>query len=337
MNAEQTLVDELRAVASSLQPPPAPVEVLVRRAERVRSRRRLAVTSGLAAAAVVAAVVVVAQPGRESSSPSPIAPSPSPSYYAPGAPYVDDGVLYIDHRAQPGTWLEAKTSDDTTVAIRDDGRRETAVVLRGSIQIYQVWEFHSAPALSPRGTLLAWIMPTEDGATLVVRDLDKGRELGRVLVGGAAPVAERSVAVDAVYEDGTTYYRASGRSWSWRPGGEPKADQTPPEPFPHPGFPGEAKAVLSPDQLWGAWLAGDPVPADDTEVYALLAVQKPGDPSSRFTLTLPDAVGTAVVSWDTPTSVAVTVPPEGRTGPGPLYLCDIVDRRCLDAEDVEGQ
>jgi len=325
MNVEQTLTDELRAVTDFQAPPPpsfAEVRGMADR-ERGRARRtRLAVT-GAVAAAIVAAVVIGTQTGRPSATPEPV--KPSPSYYADGVPYYDHGGLYIDHVRQPGAWLSVESAGDFTVAVAAD---QTAEILRDGKQVMQVDGFVYQAHLSWDGTKAAWIaIDGADRGVLVVRDLVAGRELGRLpLVLHARGDQGIETSLD-VRNDGSAYYEVGNRDWRWKPGGgAPERARAMPNAIQHPpGFSGVLTPVrLSPDHLWGAWMTdpdGHELEGDTTGTALGVTVQKPGDPSSRFTMPLPTTLDLPpIVFWETPTEISFAGPENLR--------CNIVDRGC---------
>lgn len=333
MNVEQILTDELRSVAASVEAPLPPIAGLVRDAEHARTRTlrtRLAGTV-LVAAAVVGAIVIGTQVGRPSTAPLPT--NPSPSYYAPGVPYVLDGVLYVDHEPQPGSWAQAETVGEYTVALRHTDSLPTAVVMRDGEELFTVPNLITSPVISRNGKLVATIeLPgAEPGGPrfLVLRDLAGGSSLGRLEL--PPPVgrdaAEASLAtVDA---DGTVHYGFDDDAWwSWKPGGNPTPAEEPSGEtvVNPPGFAGvDAWVLLSPDHLWGAWLTdglGNPLSPDLSPEGVTL--QKPGAPESRFTIPFTDTTELEpFLSWESPTElVVIGVPSDVR--------CDIVTRRCRD-------
>lgn len=334
MNVEQILSDELRSVATSIEAPPPPVAGLVRDAERARTRTlrtRLAGTV-LVAAAVVGAIVIGTQVGRPSTAPPPTNPSPSPSYYAPGVPYVLDGVLYIDHEPQPGSWAQAETVGEYTVALRHTDSLLTAVGMRDGEELFTVPNVITSPAISQSGNLVATIeLPggvSGGPRFLVVRDLAEVSTLGRLELSSPAGV-DAGGAIGRLEPDGTVLYTPDERAWwSWKPGGSPTpADEPSGETVVNPpGFPGiDAWVQLSPDHLWGAWLTdarGNPMSPDLSPEGVTL--QKPGAPDSRFTIPFPNTTELEpFLSWESATELAVIgVPTDVR--------CDIVTRQCRD-------
>lgn len=326
MNVEQILTDELRVVASSVDAPPAPpTGELIREAERARRRARLTRVAalGAVAAAVVAAIVIGNQVGRPSSAPEP-AP-PSPSYYASGVPYVLQGILYIDHKAQPGQWSYSTTTGEYTAAVAFEPAMQVKILHDGEV-IATLDQVYSGVTFSPDGNVIAWV--TADDGTLVVRDLAAGRELGRAALHlPVPPNGEGGVTLHGVQQNGTVYYFIGDQSWRWAPG-QRQATKVAGSAVPNleapnlPGFPAATSLFVSPDQLWGAWL---------TEGGAALAVQKPNDPGSRFTITLPGTVTDPYLKWLSTTRLRLNLEPSATSAVG----CDIVTRSCSLITDVD--
>jgi hypothetical protein len=279
----------------------------------------------------VGAIVVGTQVGRQSTAPPPTNPSPSPSYYAPGVPYVLDGVLYVEHEPQPGLWSRSVTVGEWTAAFPrdDDPLTDTAVILRSGVEVDTVSDVFHGPEFSPGGTKMAWFTATLYTGELVVRDLADFSDLGRLPVElGSAGGTDPRLGVE---DDGTVVYNTDyptyDRYWSWKPGGVRvkvpalSLDDTLPRP---PGFEGIRSVRLSPDHLWGAWLTdrdGGRLAAN--EAPGGLAVQKPGEPESRFTIPVAGATGPGSVAiWDSPTRLTIVGDSE--------VACDIVTRQCRD-------
>lgn len=335
MNVEETLVDELLVVASATDvPPPPAVPDLVRTADHDR-RRSLTFRIGgtaLVAAAVVGAVVLGTRIGGPDAAPSPA--KPSPSYYAPGVPYLYKQRLYVDHEEQPGSWFEVHSAGRFTVALGID---ESAVILRDGDPVETVEPRVYVVRLSRDGTKAAWISATEpDAGLLVVRDLVRSRDLGRLpLVLKHEKDGGLGYSL-LVKNDGEAFYDINDVHWKWTPGGTPTHTEQQPNDWSSYGtssdFDVDTSVRLSPDHLWGAWLTdrhGQVVHAsgDADPVQGAVTVQKPNDPGSRFTIALPDGADGGFVSWDSPTTVLVQVP--DAPGGEDVLACDITTRKCV--------
>ena len=184
-------------------------------------------------------------------------------------------------------------------------------------------------SLSFDGTKAAWLLTDDQGdtGTLVVRDLSRSRDLGRLRLELTRPTGGNAVGFSlTVRDDGTAYYEIDSEQWRWRPGTSPVPTTTQPSQRPdHPaGFSGVSSSVsLSPDHLWGAWVTDpDGQEGGNLDGKALgVTVQKPDRPGDRFTVPVPRGVDVApVVFWLSPTTLVLTGQDQVR--------CDIVARRC---------
>lgn len=252
------------------------------------------------------------------------------AYYAPGVPYVDDHQrLYIGHVVQPGSWqwISSDTAGRYTFVVRYGAAvHGTLVILRDSKQIETVPDTISGPSFSPDESKVAWVtLAPHDAGTLEIRDVSTLRVLGQLPI-VVRPQGTQGISVGLQTDnDGTVHYSSDGQQWwSWRPGRTPLRTPQPDSPTMHspPGFPGvKALVRLSPDHLWAAWLADD-----GSRMY----FQKPGDPSSRFTIAFPVRVGTGgLLGWDSPSVVGV-IDPSSTDGTPRREHCDIMKRACFD-------
>lgn len=362
MNVEQTLTDELDAVARSFEAPPPPAtRRLVDQAQRSRRRVRLRLATTLvAAAAVIAAIVAGTQLGRPNAAPSPTHPTPTrvdgqlPTGAPPRLPYVLHQHLYVDGKAQPGLWSGVTTAGHTTLAFTGghDGNDGQPVLFHDGVAVAPLparGVDAQSVRLSPLGTKVAWTEYDNDSAHLVVRDMETGRELGRLSVDRetfAHDGAENEgwENVQSVADDGTVTYGSVVVVHTWKPGSapvdhDPVGYQQTPEGYPH-----RANLVVeSPDAAWGAWQTdrhGDPDPPtgdDGALVFDGVTVQRPGQPGSRFTFAMPD--GTTEVRqlvWETPADILVLVVGAVLDGlPEELVRCDVVKRTCEHASTPE--
>lgn len=347
MNLEQTLVDELAFVADHAQPPiPPNVSDLVRTAQRARTRTVVTRIGGsaLVAAAVVAAIVLGSQISRPGAAPTPTHPTPTPGELALGAapriPYVLDGRLYIDGKALPGTWSNVQTAGRTSIAFNgpEDDENNPVVLFHDGVEVARLTRAGAMDAiLSPRGTKVAWIEYAGKTATLVVHDMDTGRDLGRRRVAqtgsNGGEETEGTEALGSVADDGTVTYGSVLVTHTWTPGSEP-IDSTPdPQAGLAAGFPQRAGYVwLRADGVWGAWQTdrtGDPAPGgEEGAPLDGVTLQHPNDPSSRFTIALPAGSDARRLEWETSTTLLVTVF-EDIDGTRWHYLrCDIGDKTC---------
>jgi hypothetical protein len=320
------LTDELQVVTGFQTPPPPSIADLGRmaRRERGRSRRKQLGGFALAAAAVAAAVVIGIHVGRPDAAPGPVHP-----YYAPGVPYVQDGTLYIDHERQPGEWTYAVSFGDHTLAVATD---QTGEILRDGVQVLRIDGPILTSSLSDDGTKAVWVISKgKQSGVLVARDLVGGRETGRLPL--ALPAhGNQGPDVSAWIDDsGVVHYRIDARGWSWEPGHDPAPEQYVDQELPQTTGFAEAngRAVLSPDQLWGAWMTDRNGQLTDTGPFTGLTVQKPGDPDSRFTIPLPGATDSGAILWRSPTRLAY--------GVADYQLCDIAERWCKDYSKTDAK
>jgi hypothetical protein len=269
--------------------------------------------------------------GGNSANTTPDQATPSPSYYAPGVPYVDEGKLYIDHKEQPGSWVDAETAGAYTAATKvENDIGVTMVILRNGKDIQTVPGVVAGPEFSPNDTKLAWVaLADHDAGTLVVHDLTTFRVVGQLPI-AVRPIGAEGISVPLEIEnDGTAHYELHHKSWSWRPGGTPTRAESPGGQNHNPTGFSEVKAAvrLSPDHLWGAW-----VPNGSRS----LSVQKPGDPTSQFTIAMPAGTGRAgpAVQWQSPTVTLVLTEKATEDGRHQIIECDIGARKCTDATDT---
>lgn len=251
----------------------------------------------------------------------------SPSYYAQGVPYLHERTLYIDHKAQPGQWVLQESAGDYIVALATD---QSGSILRDGVEVQRISGPVYTLRLSPNGTKAAWVESSGPGAgTLVIRDLVRSRDLGRtpVLLGsrGAQGI---SVAVQ-LSDSGKVLYEVNDKYWSWMPGTGLPTRADPPS---DGGIAGPRMSdvnrprPLSPDHLWVAWMPRS---------AGALSVQKPGDPSSRFTIPMPHGSGrNGLVQWESPTVALVLTNQATEDGRQQIIACDITTRRCKDATDT---
>jgi hypothetical protein len=348
MTLEQTLIEELRFVADSADPPvPPSVAELVRIAERIRTRSRLTRVAGtaLVAAAVVTAIVIGTQVGRPNAAPPPTHPTgdatggPLPTGAAPKIPYVLDGTLYIDGRARPGTWSSVMTVGRTSLAVNgpDGAERNPVVLFHDGVEVARLTKDGTQDAvLSPGGTKIAWIEDDAGTGVLVVHDMDTGQDLGRRSVattrftGGEENEGWESI--QQVDDDGTVTYGSVVVTHTWKPSSDP-VDSTPTSGSEMiPGFPERAGYVwLSPEGTWGAWQTdrtGDPAPDEGNGLLDGITVQHPGDRASRFTIALPARTDARRLEWETSTDLLVTVFDDRDGNRWHFLRCDVTERSC---------
>lgn len=351
MNVETTLTDELNTVAASVQAPPPPaVSALVQEAEHVRAlrtRRRLIASAGLAAAAVVAAIVLGAQLGKPSASPPP-APQPTVKPMSTGAPpripFVAGSKLYVDGRLRRGVWLEVVTAGRTSVATRGvgDGYSVPAVVLfRDGVEVAH-FKADFGALLSPKGTKVAWLEVGDGTARVVVRDMDSGRDLGRLSVDRLLFVHDEGAEenegwenLEKVADDGTVTYGGVVVMHTWQPGSAPVDHKPSPPGRDFQGYPGRAGYVwVGPDGTWGAWQTdrhgrSEPDAADQVNWKPDgITAQRSGEPTTRITFALPLGAQTQHVIWESSTDLLVVVS-EDPAGEIARYLrCSITRRTC---------
>jgi hypothetical protein len=285
-------------------------------------------TAKILGAITVFAFAVSACAGGNSANTTPDQATPSLSYDARGVPYVYKGKLYINHKAQPGSWVGAKTAGGYTAATRfENDLGLTMVILRDGKELETVPGVVSGPEFSPDDTKLAWVtLADHDAGTLVVHDLTTFRVLGQLSI-TVQPDGDKGISVPLeIDNDATAYYELRHESWSWKPGGTPTRAEAPgccevhnPEGFSEV----KASVALSPDHLWGAWVSTG---------LRSLSVQKPGDPSSKFTIALPAGTGPGgFVQWDSPTVALVFMSEATKDGRQQIGACDIGTRKCTDA------
>ena len=308
MNIEQTLTDELRVVATAVQPPQPPdVAGLVRQANRSRSRTRVrwATTTVLAAAAVVAAIVLGNQIGRPDAAPSPTKPTPTRT--ADTLPvgsflrtYVDPatGKLHIEGTAEPGLWGDASTVDGLTLAF---GRTTTASgdaevgVFRDGRRVGTL--HHVSDHLvetSPGTRTIAWVEVHATTGVIVVAEVTNTgvHELGRLsvpaLIRGGDDESDENLI--GVADDGTVTYGGVIGGHSWRPGGTPRVADISSYLYGPQGYPPRAEDV-HPNHAgtWGAWLTEqrDPGTGGGYASYGAVVFEQPGHPETRAKVTLP--------------------------------------------------
>ncbi|HET6151419.1 MAG TPA: hypothetical protein VFE15_00585 [Marmoricola sp.] len=188
MNVEQTLTEELGAVARSISTPPPPsVTALVATAERVRSRRigTTVAVSGLLAAAIVGAVVLGNDLGHPDSAPpiTKVSIAPLPTGAAPRIPYVIGSTLYVGGQPISGSYRAATTAGTTTLAYppAQAGNFNRFEVLHDGIKVAN--GLARDVVMSPDGTKVAWAEVDATSAHLIEIDGTTGRELGRLTVG----------------------------------------------------------------------------------------------------------------------------------------------------------
>lgn len=308
MNIEQTLTDELRVVATAVQPPPPPdVAVLVRQAVRSRGRTRVrwATTTVLAAAAVIAAIVLGNQIGRPDAAPSPTKPTPTRKADAlpVGSPlrtYVDqvNGRLYIDGTTEPGAWNDASTVDGLTLAFgrttTRSGDAEVGVFRDGQrVGTLQHVSDHLVET-SPDTRAVAWVEEHDTTGVIVVAQVgDEGvHELGRLsvpalILGGDDESDENLI---SVADDGTVTYGGILSGHSWLPGSTPRVADVSSYLYGPQGYPPRADDVR-PNHYgtWGAWLTDqrDPGAGGGYASWGAVAFQQPGHPETKVKVTLP--------------------------------------------------
>jgi hypothetical protein len=345
MNVEVILTEELRAVAGSVQPPPAPIAELVRRAEQSRTRTRAGRVAaiGLVAAAVVGAVVIGSQIGRPTASPPPTHPSqtptggPLPVGDAPRIAYVVRDTLYVNGTTQTGSFAGVQNAGGSAVAYRLDGGADgTPIVFRAGRRDVVLSGAVGGTRLSPDGTMVAWFEVSDGADQLVLRDLTTGHDLGRVAVDATAVNVDDqgNLNVVSITADGTVVYTADAAAYfSWRPGGTPVGVPAPdPEAAPGGFSPDASFVTLNRDETWGVWatdrLGHAPESPDFTGVTDGATFEKRGDPESRFTVTFPDGGGAYGLQWESETYALLDYLVDGE-GSNDRYLrCSVVTQRC---------
>ena len=208
MNLEQTLTDELRAVATATQAPPPPAAADLAHAA-ARARRRTAATRlgavGLAAAAVVAAIVLGTQWGRTSSAPSPVSPTPTatttPQTFPTGKPlatYVDErGILYVAGVAEAGSWSGATTVGDLTLGFSGAPTAVRVTVFIGTRPVGTIDRTDDGADIkvSPDRRTIAWVRPA-------------GTVGGRTSRKGASPSSGRALSMPPPVSSGVSPSKA---------------------------------------------------------------------------------------------------------------------------------
>jgi hypothetical protein len=348
MNVEQTLTDELRVVAGSVQPPPPPVAELVRRAEQARTRTRAgrAAAIGLVAAAVVAAILIGNQVGRPTSAPPPAHHSKGatslPVGDPPRIPYVLGTTLYIGGEPQPGTWLGVDTVGKSSLASRAKGPGDytvtEAVLFRGGVEVARVKDTISA-MLSPDGTKVAWLDSAPDFSAAHLGELDAltGRVLGRLDLDPRTfdekANEEAWLSIAKVDDDGTVTYGGVLASHTWRPGSAPVDHGSAMPSQEPPDIPNVVDLQMSPDGTWGAWLTdrrGRNVGnrTDYNGVLDGVTMQKPGDPGSRITIPLPAGTDLRGIVWESSTDVLLSVADNAVGDQFHYVRCSRLGRQC---------
>jgi len=352
VNIEQTLTDELRVVATAVQPPPPPdVAALVSRAARTRGRTRVrwATTTVLAAAAVIAAIVLGNQIGRPDAAPSPAKPTPTRTadplpVGSPLRTFVEPttGRLYIDGSTEPGTWSDASTVDNLTLAF---GRTTTASggaevgVFRDGQRVGTLRHVSDDLVETSPGTrAIAWVEHHDTTGVIVVAEVSKDgvHELGRLSVPTLVRDAddESHENLISVADDGTVTYGGVIGGHSWRPGSTPRvADITSYEYGPE-GFPSHAEDVRpNPSGSWGAWLTDerDPGTGGGFASWGAVAFQQPGHPETKHKIAMPashsDVRG---LYWESDTDFILTISGgDTSTDAVKAYVrCSVADATC---------
>lgn len=327
MTIENALTEELGTVARTVTTPPPPaVADLVREAERrtARTRRNVAIVSGLVAAAVVGAVLIGGTIGKPSAGPGPShhPTSEVTTYYAAGTPYVVKDKLYIAHQQQPGEFDHVDNVGRFSLASRIPPQHGFLALRDGRpLTTGDDIDTSTSPMLSSTG-LVAWFEVEQRTLYVAEKDLNTGRMLGRVSTGRTSQPGVVDYQLDAISDDGTVYYQLANERlpWRWTPGSAPRHHDPQVTSSGRPrGFPAGVYAYLSPDGLWGAWVTR-------TRPHAEVVIQRPGDASSTFTVKLEQPISTdfVFIDWSTPTVVRL----RGDNNNLPAQSCDIVQRSC---------
>ena len=343
MNLEQILGEELREVGAAIHPPPAPpAELLVREAERARTRTlvRSGVSVVLAAAVVLAIVAFGAHLRNPDAAP---VPAPQPHELPTGTPlaaYVDHiGRLHVEGVVQTGTnWVDNPVRfGDVTVAHSEAAGNPVALFL-GSRKVATLPPLFKdgEPEISPDHRTVAWAEPVGGTGFVVVARLSSTglTELGRLKVPALALDSDNEghESLVAVADDGTVTYGGLLGGHAWTPGGQPR-DVDIPEFSDNtlPGFPDGAYDTLveNPAGTWGAWLSDEvtPAAAGAAVEWTTLGLQQPRKPGTRVLIEMPPAEAhLLMLAWQDDTHVLLTVT-EGETA-FHVLRCDIETRKC---------
>lgn len=347
MSIEQTLSEELRDVGAAVLPPPAPdAALLVRIAERARTRTlvRSGISVVLTAAVVLAIVALGGHLKNPDAGPVPTPqPTALPTGKPPQVPYIKNDVLYVKGQALAGSWGGVVNHQASSIGYPDDvsGNPETGtmVLFHDGSELAR-FPHVATSLLSPNGRKAAWIERDGQDWFAVVYDLETSRELGRIAVdahdlGHVGPENEGWESLSSVDDDGVVIWAGVLTAHAWTPGHAPVETSIPDGYDAQPGdFPDPSVVTLSPDGAWGAWSEdrtgdqpqGTSTIPDQYDVHVF--AQQPGQPSTRIEFRLPRNTNAAGAEWETTGDFLVTVF-DDPTGVSWHYVrCTIATRGC---------
>ncbi|MFL6155490.1 MAG: hypothetical protein ACJ72D_05355 [Marmoricola sp.] len=351
MNVEQTITDELRAVAGALRPPPAPdASLLTRKAEqaRVRVLVRSGVGAVLTAAVVLGIILLGTHLGNPKAEPVPTPPAHSFPTGAPLTTYVDEtGQLHVDGVVQAGSdWADNPLHiGDVTLAYAGSTGKERVVVFVGSTRVATLPRLaaNNEPQISPDHSTIAWAEPDGGkGAIVVARLGAQGlTELGRLARRAVTldPDNEGHESVLSVANDGTVTFGGILGGHTWTPGGTPRDVDLSELSNDLPGFPTNGEDIVrSPAGTWGAWLTDEVDPGNGGGVveFGAVAFQQVSHPDTRVRIPMPvDEAHLQTLSWQDDTHLLLVVG-EGESAYH-VVRCDIESHKCERAPMVPAQ